>query len=143
MQVLPISAFVFATELVKSLFFLNPKFQFLAIFTGNRLYRFVLDLVENPEERFSRVAAHLIDWCNFLRSFKHMYYSYVYCLYELHFIENLSLGFPTRHTLASELHSSLLRQDETSQFCSVLNHFKENVIIEGQYEFVNQKYVRT
>ena len=51
-----ISAFVFATRIVQFLFFLN--FKLLAIFyscTG----QFVSDLVGNPEDRFSRVAAHI------------------------------------------------------------------------------------
>ena len=50
-----ISAFVFATRIVYFLFYLNPKFQASSSFL--RLYRFVSDLVGNPEDRFSRVAA--------------------------------------------------------------------------------------
>ena len=51
-----ISAFVFATRIVQFFFFLSPKFQ--ASFcdcTG----RVVLDLVGNPEDRFSRDSAHI------------------------------------------------------------------------------------
>ena len=53
-----ISAFVFATRIVQSLFFLEPNTKFLAVLcecTG----RFVSDLVGNPEDRFSSVAAQL------------------------------------------------------------------------------------
>ena len=52
-----ISAFVFATKIVQSLFFLNPKFQVsshLLVCTAC----FVLDLVGNPEDRFSHDAAY-------------------------------------------------------------------------------------
>ena len=55
-----ISAFVFATRIVQFLFFLNPNFKLLAIFcdcTG----RFVSDFVGNHEDRFSHVAAQLIE----------------------------------------------------------------------------------
>ena len=52
-----ISAFVFATRIVHSLYFLNPKFQasshLLRLYTA----RFVLDQVKNPEDRFSRNEA--------------------------------------------------------------------------------------
>ena len=44
-----ISAFVFATRIVQSLYFLNPKFQ----------ARFVSDLVGNPEDRFSHNEAQM------------------------------------------------------------------------------------
>ena len=50
-----ISAFDFATQIVQSLFFLNPKFQASSYF----LCRFVLDLVDNPESRFPGVAAQI------------------------------------------------------------------------------------
>ena len=46
-----ISAFVFPTCIVQSLFFLNPKFQ----------ARFVWDQVGNPEDRFSHKEAHMIS----------------------------------------------------------------------------------
>ena len=52
-----IGAFVFATLIVQSLFYLNQNFQPLAIFCGCRA-RFVSDLVGNPEYRFFRVAVH-------------------------------------------------------------------------------------
>ena len=43
---------------IQSLFFLNPNFQASSPFL--RLYgRFVLDLVENPDDPFSRVAARI------------------------------------------------------------------------------------
>ena len=51
-----ISAFVFATWIVQSLYFLNPNFKPLAIFCDFPA-RFVWDLVGNPEDRFSDVAA--------------------------------------------------------------------------------------
>ena len=44
-----ISAFVFATQIVQSLYFLNPKFQ--AIFCGCTA-RFVSDLVGTPKTDF-------------------------------------------------------------------------------------------
>ena len=50
-----ISAFVFTTRIAQFFYFLNPKFQPLAIFcscTG----RFVSDLVVNPAERFSNIV---------------------------------------------------------------------------------------
>ena len=50
-----ISAFVFATKIVP---FRN--FKPLAIFSGSTA-RFVSDLVGNPEDRFCRDAAHLIE----------------------------------------------------------------------------------
>ena len=59
-----ISAFVFATRIVQSLFFLNTKFQALAIFCGCTAW-FVSDLVGNPEDRFSHVVAHLVNWDKF------------------------------------------------------------------------------
>ena len=48
-----ISAFVFATRIVQLLSFLN-----LACFCDCTDW-FVLDLVGNPEDQFSRVAAHI------------------------------------------------------------------------------------
>ena len=52
-----ISAFVFATRIVQSLFYLN--FKPLAILCGCTA-RFVSDLVGNPEDRFSHNEAHLV-----------------------------------------------------------------------------------
>ena len=53
-----ISAFVFATRIVRSLCFLNPKFQ-----ASSRLLwlhgRFVSDLVGNPEDQFSHNEGHM------------------------------------------------------------------------------------
>ena len=49
-----ISTFVFATRIVQFLFFLNPKFP-----AASHL-RFVLGMVGNPEDRFSRVAAQIM-----------------------------------------------------------------------------------
>ena len=53
-----IIAFVFATRIVQSLFFLIRNFNVLACFS-DRTGRFVSDLVGKPEDLFSRVAAHL------------------------------------------------------------------------------------
>ena len=54
-----ISVFVFATRIVQSLYFLNPK-----LWASSHLQycpaRFVSDLVGNPKDRSSDVAAHLI-----------------------------------------------------------------------------------
>ena len=54
-----ISAFVFATRIVQSLYFLNQKFQ-----TSSHLLWlyswFVSDLVGNPEDRFSHNVAHIM-----------------------------------------------------------------------------------
>ena len=47
-----ISVFVFATQIVQSLYFLNPKFQVLAIFS-DLAAQFMPDLVWNTEDRFS------------------------------------------------------------------------------------------
>ena len=51
-----ISAFVFATRIVQSLYFLN--FKLLAIFCGCTA-GFVSDLARNPEHRFSHKEAQL------------------------------------------------------------------------------------
>ena len=53
-----ISAFVFATQIVESLFFLNPNFKPLAIFSDCTA-RFVSDLVGTPEDRFSHNKAQI------------------------------------------------------------------------------------
>ena len=53
-----ISVFVFATWIVQSLYFLNPKFKPLAIFCGSTA-RFVSDLVGNPKDRFSHNEAQI------------------------------------------------------------------------------------
>ena len=55
-----ISAFVFATRIVHFLFLLNPKFQVSMLLLGlyQTVFWFVSDFVGNPEDRFSRVAAH-------------------------------------------------------------------------------------
>ena len=47
-----ISVFVFATWIVQSLFYLNPKFQASSYLCGFTAW-FVSDLVGNPEDRFS------------------------------------------------------------------------------------------
>ena len=52
-----ISAFVFATRIEQSFYFLN--FKPLVIFCGCTA-RFVSDLVGNPEDRFSHNEAHLM-----------------------------------------------------------------------------------
>ena len=58
-----IRVFDFATLIVQYLFFLNLNFKSLAILSDYAA-RFVSSLVENPEDRFSDVAAHIIiqDW---------------------------------------------------------------------------------
>ena len=53
-----ISAFVFATKIVQSLFFLNLKFQALAIFCGCTAL-FELDLVGIPKDMFSHDFAQI------------------------------------------------------------------------------------
>ena len=51
-------AFVFATQIVQSLFFLNPKFQASSHLLW--LYSPIMsDLVENSEDRFSHNEAHI------------------------------------------------------------------------------------
>ena len=55
-----ISTFVFATRIVQFLFFINLKFQESIHLLYRRTGRFVSDLVGNPKDRFSRVAAQLI-----------------------------------------------------------------------------------
>ena len=61
-----ISAFVFATRIVQSLF-LNPKFQAFSHLCGSTA-RFVWDLVGNPEDRFSHNEAQLrLSWRVLLR----------------------------------------------------------------------------
>ena len=55
-----ISVFVFATRIVQSLYFLNPKFQV----SSHLLWLYspvVSDLVTNPEDLFSDVAAQMIE----------------------------------------------------------------------------------
>ena len=52
------SAFVFAIQIVQSLFNLNPKFQASVIFCGCTA-RFLSDLVGNPEDGFSHNEAHI------------------------------------------------------------------------------------
>ena len=54
-----ISVFVFATQIVQSLFFQNPKFQASSHLLWLYTAWFVSDLVGNPEDRFSYDAAHL------------------------------------------------------------------------------------
>ena len=48
-----ISAFVFATRIVRSLYFLNTEFQ-----ASSCTAPFMWDLVGNPEDRFSQNEAH-------------------------------------------------------------------------------------
>ena len=57
-----ISAFLFATRIVESLFFLNPKFQALSLIL-DCTDQFVSDVVGNPNDRFSYVAAHFKHDC--------------------------------------------------------------------------------
>ena len=62
-----ISVFVFATQIVQFLFFLNTKFLAICSCTG----RSVSDLIVNPEDRFYRIVAHILvnkfilTWLNF------------------------------------------------------------------------------
>ena len=53
-----ISTFVFATQIVQSLYLLNRNFESLAIFCACTA-QFVSDLVGNPEDGFSHDAAHI------------------------------------------------------------------------------------
>ena len=53
-----IRAFVFATKIVQSLYFLNPKFQVSSHLSGCTA-RFVSDLVGNPEDWFSHNEAQM------------------------------------------------------------------------------------
>ena len=62
-----ISAFVFASWIEQSLYFLNRNFTPLAILCGCTA-RLVSDLVGKPEVRFSCVAAHIA--CAHMRSTK-------------------------------------------------------------------------
>ena len=54
-----ISAFVFATQMVQCLYFLNPNFPTLVIFCACTA-RFGSDLVGNPEDVFSRSGSHIV-----------------------------------------------------------------------------------
>ena len=73
--------FVFATKMVQSLYFLNPKFHAPSHFL---LALFVLDLVGNPEDRFSHNATHTVG-CKygftFVRKYSHYYICYPAVLY--------------------------------------------------------------
>ena len=54
-----ISAFVFATSIESYLFFINPKFQAFTHLLS--LYSSIcVELIENPEDRFSRDATHVL-----------------------------------------------------------------------------------
>ena len=53
-----ISAFVFATQIVQSLYFLIRNFKPPAILCGCTVW-FVWDLIGNPEDRFSHNEAHI------------------------------------------------------------------------------------
>ena len=53
-------AFVFATGIVQSLFYLNPKVRVSAIFCLFTA-RFVSDLVGKPEDRVSHNEAHIFQ----------------------------------------------------------------------------------
>ena len=55
-----ISAFVFASRIVQSLNFLNPKFQASSYIFYGCTARFVSDLVGNPEDGFSHNEAHIV-----------------------------------------------------------------------------------
>ena len=59
-----ISAFVFATQIIQFLFFLNLKFQasslLLWLYMSVVRVGFVSDLIGTPEDWFSRIMAHMI-----------------------------------------------------------------------------------
>ena len=55
-----ISAFVFATQIVQSLYFLNTKFPASSHLVWLYTAWFVWDLVGNPEDRFSHNEAHVV-----------------------------------------------------------------------------------
>ena len=57
-----ISAFVFATQIVQSLYFLSTNFKSLTILCGRAAW-FVCDLVGNPEDRFSHNEAQIVSQC--------------------------------------------------------------------------------
>ena len=54
-----ISIFVFATQIMQSLYFLNLKFQASSYLLWLYTARFVSDLVRNQNVGFSHVAAHM------------------------------------------------------------------------------------
>ena len=54
-----INAFVFASQIVQSLYFLNPKFQVSSYLLWLYTARFVYDMVENPEDMFSHDTANI------------------------------------------------------------------------------------
>ena len=56
-----ISAFVFATQIVQSLYYLNLNFQACSHHLTGCTARFVSDLIGNPEDRFSHNAAHILQ----------------------------------------------------------------------------------
>ena len=53
-----ISAFYFATRIIKLLFYLNPKVQASSLVYDCTAW-FMSDLVENTDDRFSRIAAQI------------------------------------------------------------------------------------
>ena len=55
-----ISAYVFATQIVQTLNFLNLKFQASSHLLWQKSGWFVSDLVGNPEDRFSRHASQFM-----------------------------------------------------------------------------------
>ena len=55
-----ISAFVFATWIVQSLYFLNPKFQTSSLFCGCAAW-FMSELFGNSEDRFSHDTAQMLN----------------------------------------------------------------------------------
>ena len=54
------NVFVFAIRIVLFLFYLNPKFQSLAMSCGCTV-QFMSDLVGNIEDRFSHNEAHMVN----------------------------------------------------------------------------------
>ena len=66
------SAFVFATKIIQYIYFLNPKFPVsLAIFSDYAA-RFVSDLVGNPEDRLSCIAAQKLQRSQLFTAIKYI-----------------------------------------------------------------------
>ena len=58
-----ISAFVFAIQILQSLFFLNPKFQASSYYIScSCTARFVSNIVGDPEDRFSHDVTHYYNY---------------------------------------------------------------------------------
>ena len=91
-----ISAFVFATPIVQSFFYLNLKFQASSRFL--RLYRtgrFVPGLVGNPEDRFSHDVAQMKS-----EQIKYMYLDFTR---NKNTLQDISYGYRSQNTLKTDL----------------------------------------